>query len=114
MAIVRTLMAVIHAAVILAGREKIVIKVNWLVFNCSYYDMRLYIERGAIVDWFKRLLCCAESRWTCVSSSRDFDILRLHGDPTDMRESTSVLQIRTINRSELDKSQVSVIDSRRK
>ena len=37
-----------------------------------------------------------------------------HGDPTDKRESTSVFQIRTINRSKLDKRQVSVIDSRRK
>ena len=27
----------------------------------------------------------------------------LHGDPTDMRESTSVFQIRTINWSKLDK-----------
>ena len=38
----------------------------------------------------------------------------VHGDPTDMRESTSVFQIRTINRSKLDKRQVSVIDSQRK
>ena len=38
----------------------------------------------------------------------------IHGDPTDMRESMSVFQIRTINRSKLDKRQVSVIDSRRK
>ena len=37
-----------------------------------------------------------------------------HGDPTDMRESTSVFQIRTINRSKLDNRKVSVIDSRRK
>ena len=29
--------------------------------------------------------------------------LLLHGDPTDMRESTSVFQIRTINWSKLDK-----------
>ena len=38
----------------------------------------------------------------------------LHGDPTDMRESTSVFQIRTINGSKLDKRQVSMIDPRRK
>ena len=31
-----------------------------------------------------------------------------HGDPTVMRESTSVFQMRTINRSKLDKRQVSV------
>ena len=89
MAIVRTLMAVIHVAVILAGREKIVIKVNWLLFKFS----QLFILRYALVY-----------RERCHS--------RL--DPTDMRESTSVFQIRTINRSKLDKSQVSVIDSRRK
>ena len=35
-------------------------------------------------------------------------------DITDMRESTSVFQIRTINWSKLDKRQVSLIDSRRK
>ena len=33
---------------------------------------------------------------------------RAHGDPTDMRESTSVFQIRTINWSKLDKLQESV------
>ena len=31
----------------------------------------------------------------------------VHGDPTDMRKSTSVFQIRTINRPKLDKRQVS-------
>ena len=31
------------------------------------------------------------------------DVYRGHGDPTDMRESTSVFQIRTINWSKLDK-----------
>ena len=31
------------------------------------------------------------------------DIFMKHGDPTDMRESTSVFQIRTINWSKLDK-----------
>ena len=45
MAIVRTLMAVIHAAVILAGREKIVIKVNWLLVNFS----QLFKLRYALV-----------------------------------------------------------------
>ena len=44
---------------------------------------------------------------SCVK--QHFDV---HGDPTDMRKSTSVFQIRTMNRSNLDKRQVSVIDSR--
>ena len=45
MAIVRTLLAVIHVAVILAGREKIVIKVNWLLFKFS----QLFILRYPLV-----------------------------------------------------------------
>ena len=43
--------------------------------------------------------------WACLSRAL------FHGDPSDMRESTSVFQIRTINRSKLDKRQVSMIDS---
>ena len=52
-----------------------------------------------------------------VLSTLSDDVLYLyhvHRDPTDMRESRSVFQISTINRSKLDKRQVSVIDSRRK
>ena len=35
-----------------------------------------------------------------------FPILSIHEDPTDIRESTPVFQISTINRSKLDKRRV--------
>ena len=66
--------------------------------GCVQWGPRLLLLKRSLIPWGQRHLAS----------------LHLHGDPTDMRESTSVFQIRTINRSKLDKRQVSVIDSRKK
>ena len=61
---------------------------------------------------FPMLVLCYSRSYASVYDIKDnahivylksLDHIQSHGDPTDMRESTSVFQIRTINWSKLDK-----------